>query len=106
MLLTGIEIPGKAIRELVSSSIDMVVQVSRYSDGTRRVASISEVVGMEQSTITTQEIFKYDKTGIDEDGTVRGRFRSTGIRPKAINRFKAAGINLPTATFDSFEDAA
>jgi pilus assembly protein CpaF len=106
MLLTGIEIPGKAIRELISSSINMVVQVSRYSDGTRRVSSISEVVGMEQTTITTQEIFRFEKLGIEEDGTVRGQFRSTGIRPKAINRFKAAGINLPTATFDSFEDAA
>jgi len=106
MLLTGIEIPGRAIRELISSSINLIVQVSRYSDGTRRVASISEVVGMEQSTITTQEIFRFEKTGVDENGQIIGQFRPTGIRPKAISRFAAAGIHLPASTFDSYGEAA
>ena len=82
----------------------MIVQVSRFTDGTRRVASISEIIGMEQSTITTQEVFRYEKSGVDDMGTVLGRFHSTGIRPKAISRFEAAGIHLPATVFESHED--
>jgi len=100
MLLSGIDIPGRAIRELISSSINMIVHVTRFSDGVRRLASISEIVGMEQSTITLQEIFRFEKTGIGEGGEVLGYFRPTGIRPKALERFRAAGISLPQETFD------
>jgi pilus assembly protein CpaF len=64
------------------------------------------VVGLEQSTITTQEIFRFEKSGVDELGTVIGEFRSTGIRPKAISRFQGAGIHLPAATFESLESDA
>ncbi len=103
MLLSGIDIPGRAIRELVTSSINLVIQVSRYSDGTRRLASICEIVGMEQNTITMQEIFRFEREGIGEGGRVLGRFRPTGIRPKAINHLEAAGIHLPLELFDAIE---
>lgn len=103
MLLSGIEIPGRAIRELITSSINLIVQVSRYSDGTRRLASISEIVGMEQNTITMQEIFKFEREGIGEGGRVLGHFRAAGIRPKAIHHLEAAGIHLPTELFDAVE---
>ncbi|HWO56182.1 MAG TPA: ATPase, T2SS/T4P/T4SS family [bacterium] len=100
MLLSGIDIPGRAIRELIASSINLLVQVTRYSDGSRRVSSISEIVGMEQSTITLQEIFRFERQGLGEGGRVLGVFRPTGIRPKAVNHLAAAGIQLPTELFD------
>lgn len=106
MLLSGIEIPTRAIRELISSSINMIVQVTRFSDGTRRVSSISEIVGMEQSTITLQEIFRFERTGIGEGGRVLGHFRPTGIRPKALEQFAGAGIQLPTELFDPDHERA
>jgi pilus assembly protein CpaF len=100
MLLSGIDIPGRAIRELIASSINLLVQVTRYSDGSRRVSSISEIVGMEQSTITLQEIFRFERQGLGEGGRVLGVFRPTGIRPKAVSHLAAAGIQLPTELFD------
>ncbi|MGB7061059.1 MAG: CpaF family protein [Candidatus Zixiibacteriota bacterium] len=99
MLLSGIDIPQKAIRELISSSIDLVIQIGRFSDGTRKVSSISEIVGMEQETITMQEIFYFEKTGIGENGRVLGNFRPTGIRPKFMERMIRSGVHLPTELF-------
>jgi len=99
MLLAGIDIPEKAIRELISSSIDLVVQIARFSDGTRKVSSISEIVGMEQQTITMQEIFNFEKTGVEKDGKVLGDFRPTGIRPKFMERMIRSGVHLPTELF-------
>ncbi len=99
MLLTGIEIPEKAIRELISSAINVVVQISRYSDGTRKISSISEIVGMERDTITMQEIFYFDKTGLGEQGEVLGEYRPTGIRPKFMDRLLRSGIHLSAELF-------
>ena len=99
MLLSGIDIPEKAIRELISSSIDLVIQIGRFSDGTRKVSSISEIVGMEQDTITMQEIFLFEKTGIGEKGRVLGNYRPTGIRPKFMERMIRSGVHLPTELF-------
>ena len=99
MLLAGIDIPEKAIRELISSSIDLVIQTARFSDGTRKVSSISEIVGMEKDTITMQEIFYFDKTGIGKDGEILGDFRPTGIRPKFMERMIRSGIHLPVELF-------
>jgi pilus assembly protein CpaF len=99
MLLAGIDIPEKAIRELISSSIDLVIQISRFSDGTRKVSSISEIVGMEQETITMQEIFYFEKTGLDQNGKVLGGFRPSGIRPKFMERMIRSGVHLPTDLF-------
>jgi len=78
-----------------------VVQVSRFSDGTRRVTHVTEVTGMEVDTITLQDIFLFEKSGVAEDGHVTGRFRATGIRPRAYERIKACGIQLPTSLFQT-----
>jgi pilus assembly protein CpaF len=99
MLLAGIDIPERAIRELISSSIDLIIQVTRYSDGTRKISSISEVVGMERDTITMQEIFYFDKTGVGEGGQVLGDYRPSGIRPKFMERIIKSGIRLPAELF-------
>jgi pilus assembly protein CpaF len=100
MLLTGIDIPEKAIRELVTSAINIIVQIARLSDGTRKIVSVSEIVGMEQGTISTQEIFVYDKQGVDESGKVIGRFRPTGIRPTFLTQMTTSGVKLPGEIFN------
>src|ERR1022692_1810319 len=91
----------RAIRQQISAALDVIVQVSRFSDGTRRVTHITEVTGMEVETITLQDIFLFEKTGVAEDGRVTGRFRATGIRPRAYERIKACGIQLPTSLIRS-----
>src|SRR6476660_6247175 len=91
----------RSIRSQISSAVDVFVQTSRFSDGTRRVTHITEVVGMEQDIITLQDIFLFEKTGITESGKVLGRFRATGIRPKFYDRLKACGIALPTQMFQT-----
>ncbi|MEW6749878.1 MAG: CpaF family protein [Candidatus Latescibacterota bacterium] len=105
MLLTGIDIPSRAIRDLISSSINLITQVSRYSDGRRRLSSISEIVGTEESVITLQELFRFEKTGLADDGTVLGHFTATGIRPKCIDRLRTSGIHLPAEIFEPARDA-
>src|ERR1017187_4078561 len=91
----------RAIRQQIASAVDLFIQTSRFSDGTRRVTHITEVVGMEQDIITLQDIFLFEKTGITESGRVRGRFRATGIRPKFYDRLKTCGITLPTQMFQT-----
>jgi len=101
MLLTGIDIPEKAIRELISSAINIIVQIARLSDGARKIVSVSEIVGMEQGTISTQEIFVFEKQGVDESGKVVGRFRPTGIRPTFLTQMMTSGVKLPAEIFNS-----
>ena len=100
MLLTGIDIPERAIRELISSAINIIVQIARLSDGTRKISSISEIVGMEQGTISTQEIFTYEKQGVDESGKVIGQCRPTGIRPIFLTQMMTSGVKLPAELFN------
>ena len=88
------------VRQQIASALNLVVQVARMSDGSRRVTSISEVTGMEGETITMQEIFQYERTGVDKEGTVLGRFRPTGIRPRFAERLKACGLQLPRVFFE------
>jgi pilus assembly protein CpaF len=88
------------MRQQVASAINLVLQVARMSDGSRRVTSISEITGMEGETITMQEIFQYERTGVDSQGTVLGRFRPTGIRPRFAERLKASGLQLPRVFFE------
>ena len=90
-----------AMRQQISSAIQVIVQQTRLSDGSRRVTAISEITGMEGNVITTQDIFLFDKTGIGEDGRVVGRFRATGVRPKCAERLRSAGIVLPAGMFES-----
>ena len=98
--LHTVYLPDKAIRHQVASAINIIVQIARMSDGKRRVIKISEVTGMEGDVITMQDIFVFDRSGLREDGAVLGRFRSTGIRPKASDQLAASGINLPPELFE------
>ncbi len=101
ILMTGIDLPEHAMRFMVSSALDVIIQTARLTDGTRKVTSISEVVGMEGDVITLQDIFVFEKTGIDKNGKVLGRFRATGIRPKFADKLEVAGVNLPEDLFFS-----
>jgi pilus assembly protein CpaF len=98
--MTGMRLSDRAMRQQIASALDLVVQVARMSDGSRRVTSISEITGMEGETITMQEIFQYERTGVDAQGTVLGRFRPTGIRPRFAERLKACGLQLPRVFFE------
>ncbi len=98
--MTGMRLSDRAMRQQVASALDLVVQVARLSDGGRRVTSISEVTGMEGETITMQEIFMYERTGVDKEGQVIGRFKPTGIRPRFAERLKACGLQLPRVFFE------
>ena len=98
--MTGMRLSERAMRQQVASAVDMVLQVARMSDGSRRVTSISEITGMEGDTITMQEIFLYERTGVGPQGQVIGRFRATGIRPRFAERLKACGIQMPRIFFE------
>jgi pilus assembly protein CpaF len=98
--MANLNIPDKAMRQQIASALDLVIQVSRMSDGTRKVTSISEVTGMEGEVITMQEIFLFEKTGVTSKGGVVGRFRATGIRPKCSERLAASGVQLPMDMFE------
>ena len=99
--MANLNIPERAMRHQISSAIHAVVQIARLSDGTRKVMTISEVTGMEGDVICMQDIFVFDRVGIDENGKVRGAFRATGIRPKFADRLATAGCPLRPALFDS-----
>jgi pilus assembly protein CpaF len=98
--MANLNIPERAVRQQVASAIELVAQVSRLSDGTRRVTAISEITGMERDVITMQDIFVFEKAGLNEDGTVRGRFRATGIRPRCSERLAASGVQLSPEMFE------
>jgi pilus assembly protein CpaF len=91
----------KAIRQQISSAVDLFVQLSRLSDGTRRVTYITECVGMEGDQVTLQDIFMFERTGLTQDLRVKGRFRPTGVRPKFYERLRACGIELPASVFQT-----
>jgi len=99
--MANLNLPERAMRHQIASAIHAVVQIARLSDGTRKVISISEVTGMEGEVIAMQEIFVFDRTGIDESGKVRGMFRALGIRPKFADRLATAGCRLRPALFES-----
>jgi len=98
----GLTLTEKTVRSQIASAIDIVVQVTRMSDGTRKITSISEITGMEENVIAMQEIFSFEKRGIGMDGKVLGTFKPTRIRPRFIERLRTAGILLPSDTFDKF----
>ncbi len=97
--MAGLNIPDKAIRHQICSAIDVVLQLARLSDGSRRMIHLHEIIGMEGDMITMQEIFLYELLGLTEDRRVRGRFITTGIRPKFMKRLEAMGIQLPAHLF-------
>ena len=88
------------MRQQIAAAIQIVVQQTRMSDGTRKVTTVSEITGMEGDIITMQEIFVFERLGISPEGKVLGRFRATGVRPKVAERLKASGIHLPTEMFE------
>lgn len=95
----GFELPLKALRQQISSAVDLIIQANRLQGGPRKITHITEVVGMEQDTIIMQDIYVYNKQGIDENGRAYGRFEATGIRPTFMDRMEAAGVRLPASAF-------
>jgi len=98
ILMAGMDLPHRAIREQIASALNIVVQLERMRDGTRKCVSITEVQGMEGDVITMSDIFKFDLTGY-EKGRVVGALRPTGLRPKAMEKIEASGIRLPPSVF-------
>ncbi len=97
-LMAGVDLPARAIKEQIASALDVIVQISRLKDGSRKVTNITEVQGMEGEAIVLQDVFVFEQTGYVE-GKVQGRLRPTGIRPKFSEKFEAAGIKLPQGVF-------
>jgi len=104
--MSNLNIPEKAVRQQISSAIDLVVQVTRLSDGTRRITAVTEITGMEGEVITMQDIFLFEKTGVRPDGRIAGRFRATGIRPKCSERLASSGVQLPADMFEHMKIVA
>ncbi len=100
VLMAGMELPIKAIREQIASAVDLIIQQSRLRDGTRKITHITEVQGMEGDVIILQDLFTFQQQGVDADGMLQGEFQSTGIRPKFIDRIEAAGFKLPPSIFE------
>ncbi len=101
MSMSGLDIPDKALRRQVASAVDIVLQLSRLSDGSRRLVSFQEITGMEDDVITMQEIFRFTQTGVDEGGRIQGHFGPTGIRPRCAERIAAYGIELDGEMFNA-----
>jgi pilus assembly protein CpaF len=99
VLMAGFELPVKAIREQMASAIHLVIQIARYPDGTRKVTSVAEVAGMEGQVVTMQDLFRFEQTGVDTDGRILGELRTTGIRPRFVEKFEVSGIHLPPDLF-------
>jgi pilus assembly protein CpaF len=98
--MANLNIPDRAVRQQIASAVNLIIQVNRIADGTRKVTSIAEITGMEQDVITMQELFTFTKSGVDRDGRVTGTFRATGIRPKCADRLATAGFPLPMDMFE------
>jgi pilus assembly protein CpaF len=100
VLMAGMDLPLKAIREQISSAVDLIVHQNRLKDGTRKITNITEVQGMEGEVIVMQDVFVFEQTGVEE-GRIKGRLKPTGIRPHFVERFETAGIHLPPNIFGS-----
>jgi len=100
VLMAGMELPVSAIRQQIASALDLIVHQARFRDGTRKITHITEVLGMEDDVITTQDIWVYEQTGVSPDGRVQGRFVPTGIRPACYERIVRQGLKLPAAVFE------
>jgi len=98
--MTGMRLSDRAMRQQIASAINLVIQAARLSDGTRRITSISEITGMEGETVTMQEVFQFERRGIDANGRVVGRFRPTGVRPRFAEKLRLYGMQLPRVFFE------
>jgi pilus assembly protein CpaF len=101
ILMAGVELPLKVVRQQVSSAVDLIVQQTRLKDGTRKVTAITEVAGMEGDTIVLTDIFKFEQTDVAQNGKVIGELKPTGIRPLFTPRLEAAGYKLAAGIFGS-----
>jgi len=99
--MAGLNLSTKALRNYISSALDVIIQLTRLSDGTRKMTSVQEITGMEGDVITLQEIFTYEQKGLDQQGNLKGRFRATGVRPKFMERFAARGVTIRPDLFDA-----
>jgi len=100
VMMADLEIPTRVILQQLASAIRLVVQLSRLQDGTRKILSVSEVLGVQDDQVRLQEIFAFERVGVTDAGKVQGRFRSTGVQPKILERLRVAGIQLPPAVFE------
>ena len=100
VLMSGMELPSRAIREQIASAVDVIIHESRLSDGHRRVIAISEITGLEGQNVVMQDIFSFRQTGVDARGTVTGVFRPTGAVPTFYEQLKSRGLRLDPAMFD------
>ena len=100
VLMAGMDLPERAVKEQVAAAINIVIQLSRMSDGTRKMVKLSEITGMEGSVIVMQDIFVFDKKGIGPDGEVIGEFKATGVRPRFADQVKLCGIELSYHMFE------
>jgi pilus assembly protein CpaF len=100
VLMSGLALPMRAMRDYIASALDVVIQLARLSDGTRKLVRVTEIVGMEEDVVTTQDIFVFEQQGVDKDGRVRGFHRATGVRPRFSERLERAGVHLPQELFD------
>ena len=98
--MANINLPDKAVRQQITSAISIIVQVSRMSDGSRKVVAISEITGMDENVICMQDIFTFNRKGIGTNGKVVGTFQPSRIRPKFLDRLRIAGILLPNELFE------
>src|SRR5438477_9000108 len=101
--MTNLNIPERAVRQQVASAINLIIQVSRLADGSRRVTQVSEITGMEGEVISMHDIFVFERDGVRDDGRVMGRFKATGIRPKCSDRLAAFGTRLAASLFEHVE---
>ncbi len=99
IMMTGVELPLKAMRQQIASAVDLIIQANRLQGGPRKITHITEVVGLEQDTVVMQDIYKYVQTGVDETGRAIGRFEASGIRPSFMSRMESAGVRLPASAF-------
>jgi pilus assembly protein CpaF len=99
IMMAGMELPIKAMRQQIASAVDVIIQANRLQGGPRKVTSITEVMNMEQDMIIMQDIFRYKQAGIDQNGRAFGQFEATGVRPSFVNRLEQAGIKLPSNLF-------
>jgi pilus assembly protein CpaF len=104
--MANLNLPERAIREQTASAVNLIIQVSRLSDGSRKVTAITEITGMEQVIITMQDIFLFERRGLDRSGKVCGFFRATGIRPKCAERLASLGLQLPVNMFEHMHAVA
>jgi pilus assembly protein CpaF len=99
-MMANLNLPEKAVRRQIASAVQLIVQISRMADGSRRVTYLTEITGMEEDIVSMQDVFVFEKHGVSPEGRTLGAFTATGIRPKFADRLKASGINVPASWFD------